>query len=70
MQLNLEGRRTETNYSIKLPNDLSDFDIILGMNWLYTYGAKINCEALKVILKDERGEKYVFMGTERKNLFP
>jgi len=84
MQLNLEGRRTETNYGIKLPNecvlecsissklvpitiggttfpvdfiqfDLSDFDIILGMNWLHTYGAKIDCEDLKVILKDEKG---------------
>jgi len=84
MQLNLEGRRTETNYRFKLRNDsviecpisyklvpvtiggttflmnliefyLSDFDIILEMNWLHTYGAKIGCEDLKVILKDEIG---------------
>jgi len=84
MQLNLEGKRTETNYRFKLRNDsviecpisyklvpvtiggttflmnliefyLSDFDIILGMNWLNTYGAKIGCEDLKVILKDEIG---------------
>jgi len=32
--------------------DLSDFDIILAMNWLDTYGAKIDCEDLNVILKD------------------
>jgi len=29
--------------------DLSDFDIILEMNWLHTYGAKIDCEDLNVI---------------------
>ena len=81
MELNLENRRTETNYMIKLPNDplvkcsisyklipitidgttfpgdliqfdMSDFDIILGMNWLHTYRAKIDCETLEVILKD------------------
>jgi len=76
MQLNLEDRRTEINYRIKLPNNsecpissklvlitiggttfsvdliqfaLSDFDIILGMNWLHIYGAKIDYEDLKVI---------------------
>ena len=50
--------------------DLSDFDIILGMNWWHTYGAKIDCEDIKAILKDEKGEKYVSMGKERKNLIP
>ena len=91
MQLNLEDRRTETNYRIKLPNDcviecpisyklvpitigvttfpvdliqfnLCDFDIILGMHWLHTYGAKIDCEELKVILKDEKGGEVFFYG--------
>ena len=91
MQLNLEDRRTETNYRIKLPNDsviecpisyklvpitiggttfpvdliqfdLSDFDIIFGMNWLRTYGVEIDCEDLKVILKDEKGREVLFYG--------
>ena len=91
MQLNMEDKRTETNYRIKLPNDyviecpisnklvpitiggttflvdliqfdLSDFDIILGMNWLHTYGAKIDCKDLKVILKDENGREVFFYG--------
>ena len=44
--------------------NLSDFDIILGMNWLHTYRAKINCEDLKVILKDEKGRE-VFLWAER-----
>ena len=34
--------------------DLSEFDIILGMNGLHTYRPKIDCEGLKVILRDER----------------
>jgi len=42
--------------------DLSDLDIILGMNWLHTYGAQINCEDLKVILKDEKARKVCFYG--------
>ena len=91
MQLYLEGRRMETNYRIKLPNDyvikcpisyklvpitisgttfpgdliqfgLSYFDIISGMNWLHTYGAKIDCEDRKVILKDEKGIEVCFYG--------
>jgi len=40
--------------------DLSDFDIILGMNSLHTYGAKIDCEDLKVILKDKKGREVFF----------
>ena len=42
--------------------DLSDFNIILGMNWLHTYGAKIDCEELKLILKDEKGGEVFFYG--------
>ena len=42
--------------------DLSDFDIILGMNWLHSYGAKIDCEDLKAFLKDEKGREVYFYG--------
>jgi len=30
------------------------------MNWLQTYAAQIDCEDLKVILKDEKGRKVCF----------
>ena len=99
MQLNLEDRRTKTNYRIKLPNDcvikcpisyklvpitiggttfpmdliqshLSDIDIILGINWLHTYGAKIDCEDLKVILKDEKGREVCFYGQREGKSYP
>jgi len=42
--------------------DLSNFDIILVMNWLPTYGAKIDCEDPKVTLRDERGREVCFQG--------
>ena len=42
--------------------DLSNFDIILGIKWLHTYGAKIDYEDLKVILKDEKERKVCFYG--------
>jgi len=99
MQLNLEDRRMETNYRIKLPNDyvvecsisyklvpitiggttfpvaliqfdLSDFDIILGMNWLHAYGAKIDCEDLKIILKDRKGREVSFYGQQEETSYP
>lgn len=53
----------ETTFPVNLIQfDLSDFDIILGMNRLHTYRAQIDCEDLKVILKDEKGRKVCFYG--------
>ena len=40
--------------------DLSDFDIILGMNFLCAYEAKIDCKDLKGILTDEKGREVCF----------
>ena len=37
---------------------------------MYAYGTKVDCEYLKVILRDTREENYVFMGNERKNHVP
>ena len=48
--------------------DSSDFDIILEMTWLCTYGVKIGCGGPKVILRDEQGREIRFMVIERKNL--
>jgi len=36
------------------------------MNWFHTYGAKFDCENLKVILKDEKGRKVCFYGQREK----
>ena len=99
LQLNLEDRRTEINYRIKLPTDsvvecpisyklipitigettfpgvliqfdLYNFDIILGINWLYTCGAKIDCEDLKIILKNEKGREVCFYGKREEKSCP
>ena len=48
--------------------DLSDFDIILGMNWLCTYRAKIDCKELKVILNDEKGREVCFFRKREEKL--
>lgn len=77
MQLHLEGRRTETNYRFKVPNDsvieypisyklvpistggttfsmdliqfdLSNFDIILGMNWLQLMEVRLTVKILRL----------------------
>jgi len=50
--------------------DLSNFDIILRMNWLHTYGAKIDCEDLKVILKDKKGREVFFYGQREEKSYP
>jgi len=50
--------------------DLSNFDIILGMNWLRTYGANIDCEDLKVVLKDESGREVCFYGQREEKSCP
>jgi len=46
--------------------NLSEFDIILGMNWFPTHGAHIDYKALKVILKDSKGRKVYFHGERTK----
>jgi len=46
--------------------DLSEFDVILGINWLAAHGLRIDCRALKVILKDSRGRKVYFYGEQTK----
>ena len=48
--------------------DLSNFHIILGINWPHTYGAKIDCMDLKVTLTDEKGQKVYFMDKGWRNL--
>ena len=39
--------------------DMSEFDVILGMDWLIAYGMVINCERRRVT---EDGTRMVFQG--------
>jgi len=40
------------------------------MNWLHTYGAKIDRENLKVILKDEKWREVCFYGQKEEKSCP
>ena len=40
----------------------SKFNVVLGMNWLTTTRADINCKTLKIIFKDLKGPKVYFYG--------
>jgi len=97
MQVNLENKKAETNYEIKLSNysriecstshkfvsiivgeivspgvliqfDSSNFDIILEMIWLCTYGVNIGYNDPKVISRAEQGREICFIVKDRKNL--
>ena len=43
--------------------EMTDFDIILGMDWLEKYGASINCKKKMVIFEPEGEDPFVFVGT-------
>lgn len=40
--------------------EMSDFDMILGMDFLSKYGAKIDCKKKKVKLSLDNGDKFAF----------
>ena len=42
--------------------DLSEFDVILGMDWLTAYRVVINCERKRVIAYTQEGTRVVFQG--------
>jgi hypothetical protein len=52
-----------------IPLELSDFDIILGMNWLGKNKARLDCFAKTVTFQGAKGETMVFKG-ERTSNFP
>jgi len=51
-----------------LPLDLYDFEMILGMDWLVTYRAQIDCFTKTVTLQDEGGRRVEFRG--ERNIIP
>ena len=42
--------------------DMSEFDVILGMDWLTTYRVVINCECRRVTAYTQDGTRVVFQG--------
>ncbi|WRX12994.1 Reverse transcriptase domain - like 10 [Theobroma cacao] len=48
-----------------IPLEILDFDLILGMDWLSTHRAKVDCFKKEVILESLEGAKVVFTGERR-----
>nr|GEX26120.1 putative nucleotidyltransferase, ribonuclease H [Tanacetum cinerariifolium] len=46
-----------------LPLETSDFDIILGMNWLTDHRATIDCHSKRVIFGDLNNPKFIYHGS-------
>ena len=42
--------------------DMSEFDVILGMDWLTTYKVVIDCERMRVTAYTQNGTRVVFQG--------
>ena len=45
--------------------DLTDFNVILGMDWLSTHGATLDCRDKVVRFRDQNGSEVVFRGDQR-----
>jgi len=46
--------------------DMADFDVILGMDWLHTYGVVMNCKVKRIDLRID-GERFSVYGQPRQN---
>ena len=49
--------------------DTSEFDVILGMDWLTAYGVVIDCERRRVTAYTQDGTRVVFQG-DKHDLLP
>ena len=49
--------------------DMSEFDVILGMDWLTAYRVVIDCERRRVITYTQAGTRVVIQG-DKHNIFP
>ena len=49
--------------------DMSEFDVILGMDWLTSYRVVIDCEHSRVTAYTQDGTRVVFQG-DKHDIFP
>ena len=62
--------RTQTLYTNLISVEMSDYNAILGMDWLSTHHAVIDCQKKHVLFQSPEGEKFEFKGTSRSKLVP
>ena len=61
---------TRTLYTNLISIEMSHYDTILGIDWLSTHHAVIDCQKKRVIFQSPEGEKFEFKGTSRSKLVP
>ncbi|XP_074351340.1 uncharacterized protein LOC141690434 [Apium graveolens] len=52
-----------------IPFQLGEFDVMLGMDWLTSFSAQIDCKDKKVVLSTPRGKKVTFKGQKQTQTF-
>ena len=57
-------------YANLIEIDMLDYDVILGMDWLSTHHAHIDCRKKKVCLKPLKAKPFEFQGTSRGRAVP
>ena len=50
--------------------DMSEFDVILGMDWLTVYRVVIDCERRRVTAYTQNGTRMEFQGGDKHIIFP
>ena len=65
-KLKLEGKVFEVDL---IPFALGEFDVILGMDWLSSKGAQIDCEWKKVKIRVQNEKEVVFKGQRQNQKF-
>ena len=64
----LEISRTLLTVDLRIM-DMSEFDVILGMDWLKAYRVVIDCERRRVTVYTQDGTLVVFLG-DKHDIFP
>nr|GEV52032.1 putative reverse transcriptase domain-containing protein [Tanacetum cinerariifolium] len=54
----------DIHFANLLPLEMSDFDIILGMDWLTEHRATIDCHSKHVILGDLNNHEFIYHGSQ------
>ena len=57
-------------YANLIAIEMSDYDAILGMDWLSAHCAVIDCQKKSVVFRTPEGEKFEYKGTSRQRMFP
>ncbi|KAL5552945.1 hypothetical protein UlMin_040346 [Ulmus minor] len=50
--------------------EMHDYDVILGMDWLSKYNAKIDCHKKRVSFELTKGQKFAFQGEKKRSRTP